>query len=118
MTESIKFKGKELVLPKNVLTFDNEIRQVGVLSDRVVVLLDFHDSKESMLNNLYAFRILDGEMLWQVQPVVEKYPDLAGLVPYVQVNYYDDTIHAIDYEGRNFSINPANGKIIDFVVTK
>lgn len=117
MSNEIKYKGKELHLKNKILTFEYDVRNVGVLSDRVVVLLGIPENVDNITDNIYSFS-LEGDFLWKSQNISEKYPNLENLLPYEQMSYYSGKIHASDFLGRNFAINPTDGKIVDFSISK
>lgn len=113
----VKFEGKDVYLDSKVLKFDYEIRDVGVLDDKVVVLLSIPVEVENITDNIFAFNF-ECETLWRVQPIRERFPNLATILPYESMSYVNGKILANDFYGRSFAINPKDGKLIEMKVTK
>lgn len=113
---SISFKGDTIRFEEKEITFDYDIDKIKEIGNTIVVLLDI-PPKVKFYRNLLAFE-RNGKLLWQVQDIKEKYPDLEGIIPFTDIFYNDDILSAVDFFGRNFKINLTNGNIIDFHAVK
>ncbi|MBR2525457.1 hypothetical protein IKE67_03215, partial [bacterium] len=70
------------------------------------------------LQNIYCLNE-NCQFLWQVQSILLAYPELSEEIPFEDIKLKDNgRISAYDFYGRNFEINPDNGHITDFKISR
>ena len=89
--------------------FEFNIRIVIQYKENYVVLLAI-PFNQTEINNIYCLDS-DAKLVWQVEDLSARYPELKTLLPYEQMEIKDDIIFASDFYGRNYQINVNNGKI-------
>lgn len=104
-----------LMINNHSVDFPYPIRDVKKLGEKVIVLLAI-PFNENTVDNLYAVSEY-GEIVWQSQCLKDVYPE-ERLLPYEQMVISNQEIRAIDFYGRRYYINAANGKIIKRDITK
>lgn len=103
--------GNTLEVNGKRVTFIHKIKTVLTSKGQYLVLLHFYkniNSGHELWNNVYGVNE-DLDIIWQI----------SGSKPraYVDIFYYDEEFHAVDWEGMSCVPNIATGKIIreDFV---
>lgn len=117
MTLDVQFRKNTLFVNKKPINFDFEIGNALAVDNKVVFMFQIPQENDT-LRNIYCLDE-DCQFLWQVQSVLEAYPDLGEEIPFVHIALREDgTLTASDFFGRNFDIDKNTGKIIDFRVSR
>lgn len=104
-----QYKKSHIEINNNSYDFDFDIRTVIQYKETYVVLLAIPFNKTE-INNIYCLDA-DAKLVWRVEDLAVRYPELKKLLPYEQMGIKDDIIFASDFYGRNYQINVTNGKI-------
>ena len=101
--------GKLISQINNSYSFEFDIRAVIEYKENYIVLLAIPFNKTE-INNIYC---LDAKarLIWQVEDLSVRYPELKKPLPYEQMGIKDDIIFASDFYGRNYQIKVNSGKI-------
>ena len=105
----------ELNVNENYVNFPYPIRDVKVINNTLIVLLDIPQN-DNTVDNLYAVND-NGAVIWHVQHLKEVYP-AEKMLPYEQIIVRKQEICAIDFYGRCYFIDPNNGKILRRIIYK
>lgn len=111
MSENVSFNDNYLYINSKAIKFEFPLLNAIVLADKVVVALDVPDDSD-MLDNIIAFDF-NGQPVWKVQAVNEKYPEIKNNSPFVGISKNDNgNVSASNYFGLNFEISAKDGKIL------
>lgn len=113
---NILFNQKELTVNNNRISFSHEIKDISVLSDKIIVLLDIPYSDNDTINNIYAVSYM-GKIIWRSEDLKQLYPKQINL-PYDYITVYEDIVQAVDFYGRRYFINVENGYVIGRDIVK
>lgn len=117
MALNVQFRKNTLFVNDKQLNFDFEVGNAFVKDNKIIFLLKIPYDNNT-LRNIYCLSA-DCQFLWQVQSALEAYPKINEELPFENMVLKENgNISASDFYGRNFEINPADGKIIDFKVTR
>lgn len=117
MAVDVQYRNKTLFVDKQPLKFDFEVGNAFSVDNNVVFLLKIPYEDET-LKNIYCLN-KNCQFLWQVQSVLEAYPDLTVELPFEGMNLCPNgKISAYDFYGRNFEIDAYNGKILGYKIVK
>ena len=106
--DNISYNGKIITINSKNFTFNHDISKFIEIDNIIIVLLEY---KSADKNNIFG--ICDGKIIWQIQSVLDLYPDFHQM-PYVGIRKYEDgNLIITDFGGSRFIVNPQNGKIID-----
>lgn len=117
MPTDLQFRKNTLFVNKKPLNFDYEVGNAFAYGDKIIFLLKIpYDDKT--LRNIYCLNS-DCGFLWQVQSVIEAYPEFDEELPFEGMSLKKNgNVSAYDFFGRNFEINSNNGNILDFKVVR
>lgn len=117
MAIDVKFRKNTLFVEGNTLNFDFEVGNAFEVNNNVVFLLKIPNDNDT-LKNIYCLNS-NCQFLWQVQSVLEVYPDLKVELPFENMTMRENgNISASDFYGRNFDIDASNGKILNFKISR
>lgn len=117
MAIDVQFRKNTLFVNKKPINFDFEIGNAFTVDDRIVFMLQIPQNDDT-LQNIYCLNV-DGQFLWQVQSVLEAYPELREEIPFVHIALREDgTLTASDFFGRNFDIDSVTGQITNFRIAR
>jgi len=117
MVLDVKYRKNTLFIEGNTLNFDFEVGNAFAVDGKVIFLLKIPYDNDT-LKNIYC---LSGncQFIWQVQSVLEAYPDLNEELPFENMVLRENgKISASDFYGRNFDIDTNNGKISGFKIAR
>lgn len=103
-----KYQRNELIIDDKKRTFEYDVRNVIEINECYVVLLSIPFNK-SAINNIYCVNNKN-DLLWRSEDLNLLFPEMKNL-PYEQMGIKNNKIYASDFYGRNYCINPLNGKI-------
>jgi len=106
------YKGKNIIVHGNSIDFSHEIRQVEIIKNKVIVLLEIPHN-DNTLDNIYALSDT-AEVIWRVKKLIVDYPRL----PYEQMVIQGDEIRATDFCGRRVFISENTGQILKKDIVK
>lgn len=114
---SIKFNqyNNELVVEKNKIVFDHNIRYVMEINDTLIVLLEIPNNIR-YLNNVFGIN-RNGEVKWRIQSVGDVFP-VKNQLPFENLMVIGTDVFVPDFYGRRFSLNPTNGEILSSDVVR
>ncbi|MBR1943524.1 hypothetical protein IJ843_07300 [bacterium] len=117
MVLDVKYRKNTLFVQGKPLNFDFEVGNALAVDDKVIFLLKIPYDNNT-LKNIYC--LSDScQFIWQVQSVLEAYPDLNEELPFENMVLRENgNISASDFYGRNFDIDTNNGKILDFKIAR
>ncbi len=117
MKLDVQYRNKTLFINKRPLNFDFVVGNAFVVEDRVIFLLQI-PSNDKTVRNIYCLNS-ECAFLWQVQSVLEKFPNLTEELPLEGMSLNDNgNISAYDFYGRNFEIDSKTGNILDYSVSR
>lgn len=112
---TVKWIGRKLELEKRTIDFQYKIEQVLSYNDTFLVLLQIPEDLDE-INNIYCLN-QDGQQLWQSEDLNVVRKGMLNL-PYEVMEFKGDFLFAADFYGRHYKINPANGKILEYIFKK
>lgn len=114
---SIKFirNENELVVEKNKIVFDHNIRYVIDINNILIVLLEIPNNI-SYLNNVFGIN-KDGEIKWRIQSVSDVFP-IKNQLPFENLMVNGNDVFVSDFCGRRFLLDPTNGEILSSNVVR
>lgn len=114
---NVQYRKKTLVIDKKTLNFDYEVGNAFCVDDNIIFLLKIPYDKDT-LKNIYCMS-KDCQFLWQVQSVLDSYPELNVELPFEGMTKRSNgNISAYDFYGRNFEIDSNNGKFLGYKIVK
>ncbi len=117
MAQDVQFRKNILFINNKTLKFDYEVGNAFNVEDKIVFLLKIPYEDET-LRNIYCIN-KDCQFLWQVQSVLEVYPELNEELPFEgMTKIFNGKISAYDFYGRNFEVDSVNGKIKNYKIVK
>lgn len=106
--DNISCNGRMLTINGKDFKFNHDISKFIKIDNIIIVLLEY---KSTDKNNIFA--ISNGKIIWQIQSILEVYPDFHQTI-YVGIRESEDSNLIVnDFYGYRFIVNPKNGKIID-----
>ena len=117
MALDIQFRKNNLFINGRPMKFDYEVGNAFAYNDKILFLLRIPNG-DNTLKNIYCLSS-DCQFLWQVQSVLEAFPQLNEELPFEGMSLRENgNISAYDFYGRNFDIDSNNGKLLDFKVVR
>ena len=108
--QELKIQENKLYIGTKVLTYKYNISNILYISDKLIILFDIPENE--LLENIFAITT-DGKVLWQVQHVMEAYPEIQKTSPFVGISLMENgNIAAANYYGLVFEISINSGKIL------
>ncbi|MEL7571183.1 MAG: hypothetical protein AAGU14_11580 [Eubacteriaceae bacterium] len=104
----INYRGATITINDKEIKFNHDIFKYIEIDNIIIILLKRNSNDK---NNVFG--IYDGKIIWQIQSVLDLYPNFHQM-SYVGIKKYEDgNIIVTDFGGSRFIVNPQNGKIID-----
>lgn len=117
MVLDVQFRKNTLFVNKKPINFDFTIGNALVVDNKIVFLLEIPQNNDT-LRNIYCLNA-DCHFLWQVQSVLEAYPEIEEEIPFTNLALRENgTLTASDFFGRNFDIDHKTGKITGFKIAR
>ena len=104
-----QYEKNHIEINNNSYSFEFDIRAVIEYKENYIVLLAIPFNKTE-INNIYCLDAKE-RLIWQVEDLSVRYPELKKPLPYEQMGIKDDIIFASDFYGRNYQIKVNSGKI-------
>ena len=111
MIKDVKFRNNTLYVGVNEYSYKYSIRNVIVIDNTIVVLLEIPNN-ENVINNVFAVSS-NGKLKWFIQPVTERFPEMKQPLPMENIAFNGEHIAATDFYGFRYFVNIKDGKIID-----
>lgn len=112
---TMKWLGNKLELKGKTVEFSYEIEQVISWNDTFLVLVNIPEDSDE-INNIFCISE-DGEQLWRAEDLNVVREGLLHL-PYEAMEMKDDKLYAADFYGRYYTLDPKNGKILEYSLKK
>lgn len=117
MDLDVSFRKNNLFINGKPMKFDYEVGNAFVVDDKIVFLLLIPNGNPTV-QNIYCLNS-DLQFLWQVQSMLEAYPQVGEELPYENMALRENgNISASDFFGRNFDIDVTNGKLVNFKIVR
>lgn len=110
-----KYQMNELIINDIKRTFNYDVRNVLEFNKYYFILLSIPFDK-SEINNIYCVDNKN-DLLWRSEDLNVLFPEQKNL-PYEQMGIKDNELYASDFYGRNYCINPLNGRVGKYTIVR
>ena len=106
----ITYSANMLVIGDIQRSFENDIRAIEALPDKVLVLLSIPMDDKTTIDNIYAVTF-KGEIIWRSESLRCVYPKELHL-PYEYMTIDNNLVQATDFYGRRQCLDIDTGRIV------